>query len=135
MVLFLAVKEGGVVGLGPGVYRYDPWSHTLMKVVEGDVSYELYRACLDQEWIRSAPINVLVFANFSRTTNWYGERGIRYVYMEAGHIGQNIYLQATALGLGTVAVGAFYDDKVREIVGTDLDPLYVFPVGRPLYEP
>ena len=135
MVIFLAVKEGGVTGLEAGIYRYDPWSHSLTMISKGDFSFQLYRACLDQEWVRSAPVNLLIFANFTRTTSWYGERGIRYVYMEAGHIGQNIYLQATALGLGTVAVGAFYDDQLKEIVGTDLEPLYVFPVGRPLHEP
>ncbi len=135
MVIFLAVKEGGVIGLEAGIYRYDPWNHSLTVISRGDPSFQLYRACLDQEWVRSAPVNVLLFANFTRTTSWYGERGVRYVYMEAGHIGQNIYLQATALRLGTVAVGAFYDEQLQEIVGMELDPLYVFPVGRPLNEP
>jgi len=49
--------------------------------------------------------------------------------MEAGHIGQNIYLQATALGLGTVSVGAFIDDEVKRVLGIKEEPLYLFPVG------
>ncbi len=63
----------------------------------------------------------------------YCSRGERYVLMEVGHAGQNIYLQATALGLATVAIGAFRDEQVREVLGLDkpYKPLYIMPVGRP----
>lgn len=62
----------------------------------------------------------------------YGDRGIRYVHMEAGHAAQNIYLQATALDLGTVTVGAFYDEQVKEVLNLpdDEQPLYILPVGK-----
>jgi len=62
-----------------------------------------------------------------------GELGIRYVHMEAGHVGQNLYLQAVARGLGMVVVGAFYDDQVQKILRLPADhkPLYLIPVGRP----
>jgi SagB-type dehydrogenase family enzyme len=63
--------------------------------------------------VREAPINIVIAAVYERTTNRYGERGIRYVHMEAGHVGQNLYLQAVARGLGMVVVGAFYDDQVQ----------------------
>lgn len=61
----------------------------------------------------------------------YGERGIRYVHMEAGHAAQNVYLQAVSLGLGTVVVGAFDDGKVKELLGAQEEPLYIMPVGIP----
>ncbi len=130
LVIYVSVKEGGVEGLSSGIYRYEPFGHLLYFVKPGDFSGELARAALDQRWVREAPICIVIAADFERTVSVYGERGIRYVYMEAGHIGQNIYLQATALGLGTVAVGAFYDDEVKSIVGCPEDPLYLFPVGR-----
>ncbi len=120
--------------LKPGSYRYDPFSHSLRLVKEGDLRDDLARAALNQEWVREAPIDIVICAIFERTTRVYGERGYRYVYMEVGHAGQNIYLEATALGLGTVAVGAFYDDAVRLVVGAKPNehPLYIMPVGVPV---
>ncbi|WP_457742880.1 SagB/ThcOx family dehydrogenase [Thermococcus sp.] len=122
---------GKVEGLKPGIYRYVPGEHALEMLKLGDYRKELQRACFDQEWVGNAPINIVLVAFYGRTTEVYGERGVRYVHMEAGHIGQNIYLQATALGLGTVAVGAFNDEWVASILGTDGNPLYIFPVGVP----
>ena len=132
--IYVVVGNNGVKGLAPGVYRYQPHSHSLVLVKKGDVREELYSACLNQEWIRDAPVVLVIAADYERTTRVYGERGIRYVHMEVGHVGQNIYLEATALGLGTVAVGAFYDDEVRVIIGAPENhhPLYVMPVGVPV---
>lgn len=122
-----------VEGLEAGSYKYLPYSHEVELVRNGDLAYDLYRACVDQEWVLKAAANVVITAVYSRTTKRYGERGYRYVYMEVGHAGQNIYLQATSLGLGTVAIGAFYDDQVREIIGAPPweHPLYVMPLARP----
>ncbi|KUH33090.1 nitroreductase [Thermococcus celericrescens] len=125
------VVAGNVEDLGPGVYRYDPFNHTLVLVKEGDYRRALQRAALDQSWVGRAAVDIVLVAYYERTTHYYGERGIRYVHMEAGHIGQNLYLQATALNLGIVAVGAFYDDQVAEIIGVEGVPLYIFPVGVP----
>ncbi len=131
--LYAAIRRGGVEGLGAGVYLYD--GRRDLRLVRGmDVSRSLYEACLRQRWVLDAPVNIIVAARPWRTTRWYGaERGMRYVYMEAGHVGQNIYLAAAALGLGTVAVGAFYDDMVSEIMGFggEVAPLYVMPLGYP----
>lgn len=124
------VVVGNVEGLKPGIYHYDPFEHSLTLTKEGDFRKELQEAALGQEWVGNAAINIVLVAFYERTTKYYGERGIRYVHMEAGHIGQNIYLQATALGLGTVAVGAFHDEEVARIIGTNGAPLYIFPVGR-----
>ncbi|AXI25581.1 nitroreductase [Methanofervidicoccus sp. A16] len=127
--IYVVVKE--VEGLEPGVYRYIPIDHSLKLIREGDHSYHLYRACINQKWVLDAKANLIITAVYERTTSIYGERGIRYVHMEAGHVGQNIYLQSTALGVGTVAVGAFYDEYVEEVVGCGPEEraLYVFPLG------
>lgn len=132
--VYVVVGENGVEGLKAGIYVYDPLTHTLRLIKEGDVREELYEACLRQQWVKDAPLNIVIVAEYERTTRVYGERGIRYVHMEVGHVGQNIYLEATALGLGTVAIGAFYDDVVREIIGLPINkhPLYVMPVGVPV---
>jgi len=128
---YVVVKDGGVEGLGAGVYRYEPEDHSLELVREGDLSEELASACLGQRWVKEAPVNIVITAVYARTTRRYGTRGERYVHIEVGHVGQNVYLQATAMGLGTVAIGAFYDDEVREVLGVPKDevPLYVMPVG------
>lgn len=122
-----------VEGLEPGIYRYDDRGHKLVLVKKGDFSRELSRACLDQRWVREAPVNIVLVAYYERTTRWYGERGFRYIYMEAGHVGQNIYLAATEMGLGTVAIGAFEDDELLKLIGLGENyiALYVFPVGKP----
>ncbi|CAB49813.1 SagB/ThcOx family dehydrogenase [Pyrococcus abyssi] len=122
---------GNVEGIKPGIYYYNWREHSLVLVREGDIRKELYRACLEQECVLNAPVSIVIVAHYERTTSKYGERGIRYVHLDCGHMGQNIYLQATALNLGTVAVGAFRDDEVRKVLGVDGDPLYVFPIGKP----
>ncbi len=125
------VVVGNVEGLEGGIYRYDPFNHTLILVRKGDWRRALQKAALDQSWVGRAAVDIVLVAYYGRTTHYYGERGVRYIHMEAGHIGQNIYLQATALNLGTVAVGAFDDASVAGILGTDGAPLYIFPVGVP----
>jgi len=121
---------GEVEGLEAGLYHYDPQDHTITKRKTGDLRSALANAALGQTWVRNAPIDLVIAARYERTTRRYGERGIRYVYMEVGHVGQNIYLQAEALGLGTVAIGAFYDDKVKKVLGIEEEPLYIMPVGK-----
>ncbi len=127
MEIFLVV--GDVEDLEAGIYHYNPDEHSLDKMKEGDIRGDLSRAALGQRAVDQAPVNLIIAAEFGRTTGRYGTRGERYVYIEAGHIGQNIYLQAVALGLGTVAIGAFHDDDVAELLEIDFDPLYIFPVG------
>lgn len=129
------VAVGNVRGLPPGIYLYNPQRHSLGLIKPGDYRGDLEKAALDQDWVGDAAVDIVLVAFYERTVKVYGERGYRYVHMEAGHIGQNIYLQATALSLGTVAVGAFDDEKVAEILGTEGAPLYIFPVGRVGDEP
>ena len=123
---------GNTTDLGAGIYRYEPSGHVLERVVAGDMRAELASAALGQDCVRDGAINIVLTGIYERTTERYGERGIRYVHMEAGHAAQNVYLQAAALNLGTVVVGAFHDDQVREILGIDKKehPLYIIPVGK-----
>jgi SagB-type dehydrogenase family enzyme len=131
--LYLVVGEQGVEGLGEGVYHYLPQGHSLELSLQGDVRQTLARLSLDQTFIAEAPLSLLITAEYERTTWKYGERGVRYVHMEAGHAAQNVYLQAEALGLGTVTVGAFEDEKIAEALDlpASYKPLYVMPIGHP----
>jgi len=128
--LYLVV--GDVEGIDKGVYKYIPEEHELEKVKEGDIRAELADAALGQECVRDAAIDIVFTAIYERTTGKYGERGIRYVQMEAGHAAQNVYLQAVALDLGTVVIGAFIDGEVKEIMNMQEQetPVYIMPVGR-----
>ncbi len=121
---------GDVENLAPGVYKYKPEKHELVKVRDDDVREELTEAALGQTWVKEGAIVIVIAAVYERTTKKYGDRGVRYVHMEVGHAAQNIYLQAAALNLGMVTVGAFYDDQVKDILGmlSNEDPFYVIPV-------
>jgi SagB-type dehydrogenase family enzyme len=131
--VYVVVGNNCVEELAGGFYRYDPHKHLLVYISKGDLRSSLAEAALGQSWLKEAPINIVIAAVYERTTNRYGERGVRYVHMEAGHVGQNIYLQAIARGLGTVAVGAFHDNQVQQILQlpSDQKPLYIFPIGYP----
>ena len=130
--LEIYVVVGDVENLTEGVYRYKSAEHKLMKVLDGDWRAELAAAALGQSSVKEGAMDIIVTAVYERTTQRYGDRGIRYVHMEAGHAAQNVYLQAVALGLGTVVIGAFHDDQVREILKLPQNeqPLYIIPVGR-----
>jgi len=123
---------GKAEGLPAGVYRYQPDQHGLVEIATGDRRAQLATAALSQAFISAAPVSIILTAVYARTTAKYGERGIRYVHMEAGHASQNIYLQATALNLSTVAIGAFYDQEVQKVLELQAteQPLYIMPIGK-----
>lgn len=121
---------GKVKNLEPGIYHYNPQDHTIRLHKTGDLRSALANAALGQTCITNAPIDLVFAARYERTTGRYRERGIRYVHMEVGHVGQNVHLQVETLGLGTVVIGAFYDDKVKDVLGIDEEPLYIMPVGK-----
>ncbi len=117
-----------------GLYRYMPKPHALRLVRQEDLRANLSRACLEQEFIAQAPISVVICADFSITAGRYGrERSPRYVHLEVGHAAQNLMLQATALGIGSVLVGAFSDRQVSEVLDLPrpLRALAVIPLGYP----
>ena len=132
----LYLVAGKVEELQPGIYRYRWLSHALEKVGDGDVRQTLSQATagLGQGAISSAPATIAFTAVYARSTRRYGKRGEqRYVPMDIGHAGENVYLQATALGLGTVAIGAFEDKAVHDVLACDRreEPLYLMPLGEP----
>lgn len=118
--------------LRQGIYRYNPYRHELNLIKSGDYRNELYQAALGQEWVKNGAVCFVITGVYDRTTGKYGSRGIRYVDMEAGHAAQNLLLQATALNIGCVTVGAFYDNQIRQIleIGVDEFPLYLIPAGK-----
>ena len=128
--LYIVVKN--VTGLEPGLYRFVPKGHTLQKILEGDINSDLKETTSKQSFVEVAPINLVFTAIYERTAGRYGDKAKRYVHMEVGHAAQNVYLQVESLGLGTVVVGAFDEDKVKELLGLPNNevPLYIMPVGK-----
>lgn len=129
--IFLAA--GSVGGIPPGIYRYEWKENSLLPVRSGDQRAALSRAAFGQGCVAAAPAVIVIAGDIPRTAARYGERGeSRYVPMDAGHSGQNVSLQAQSLGLGSVIVGAFRDEAVKEVLGLETEtPLYLIPVGEP----
>lgn len=123
---------GNVDGVAAGIYHYRPERHELVLIKAGDLRPELTRSALGQDCVGDAAAMILFAAVYARTSGKYGQRAARYVHMEAGHAAQNVCLQATALGLGTVTAGAFADDEVKRVMALpdNHDPIYMLPVGQ-----
>jgi len=116
--VYLIVRK--VNGLEPGIYHYNPKKHIVIKRLSKEIDLDY-----------NAPVYLIITAAYERTTNRYGERGIRYVQMEAGHAAQNVHLQAVSLGLGTFVIGAFNDNEVKNLLSLEKEtPLYVMPIGK-----
>ncbi|MGD0781171.1 MAG: SagB/ThcOx family dehydrogenase [Dehalococcoidales bacterium] len=130
--LKLYVFIGNVTGAAAGVYVYDPATHSLTRIIDGDQRQALTQAAMGQTSVKQGAIDIVITANYSITTKVYGERGIRFVHLEAGHAAQNICLQAVGLKLATVTVGAFDDASVQHVLGLpDAEvPLYIIPAGN-----
>lgn len=123
------------VATGEGFFHYEPQVHQLSPLLQGDLRPRLYDAALNQEAVLEAPAIFVIAADYSRTSTKYGEnRSPRYVHLEAGHAAQNLLLEAVALELGAVPIGAFYDNEVKEVLAlpASLQPLYLIPVGHPM---
>jgi len=117
-----------------GVWHYEVEAHRLDRYLTGDVRPKLAEAAWGQKFLAQAPLVVVIAAVFERTVQRYGERGrLRYVPMDVGHAAENLLLQAVALGLASVPVGAFSDEAVAQVLplpaGQEI--LYLLPVGRP----
>jgi len=130
--LEIYIAAGKVSDLAPGIYKYEPGEHKLVKTCDGDRRRDLWGAALEQSPIKNVPVVLVFCAIYERTTRKYGERGIRYVQMEVGHAAQNVCLQAVSLGLGTVVIGAFNDKEVKRVLKLEADewPLCIMPAGR-----
>jgi len=128
--MFVVVNR--VNGLPEGLYHYLPQEHKLKFIRKAHMGRPLMEACLSQAMLEEASFVLVFGAIFERTTNRYGERGIRYVHNEIGHASQNVHLQAAALNLGTVVIGAYRDNEVDSILqlGSPIQTLYLMPVGH-----
>lgn len=125
------VYASNIKGLNKGLYSYHDDTHTLELLSKEDISQQLSTACLNQKFIAKAPCVFIFLGDIQRYISGYGKRGIRYMYIDLGHCAQNLYLKATSLNLGTVAVGAFYDEALYKLLNCgELQPLYIMPVGR-----
>ena len=114
------------------VYHYEPQNHRLSVHLQGDLQSALWSAALQQDAVKNAAVVIVIACVYARASIKYGEeRTPRYVHLEAGHAAQNILLQAVALNLGAVTIGAFEDDKVKQglVLPTDQAPLYLIPIG------
>jgi SagB-type dehydrogenase family enzyme len=129
--LEIHVVVGGGSKLEPGVYRYVPEDNTLIREITGDMREKLSKAALSQPMIRIAPVSFVISAVYARITAKYGNRGLRYIYMEAGHAAQNISLLGVELGIGICTVGAFEDEEVKNVLKlpANEEPLYILPLG------
>ncbi|MCX7716083.1 MAG: SagB/ThcOx family dehydrogenase [Endomicrobia bacterium] len=115
-----------------GIYHYLPEEHSVELVKEGNFKKKLAEVCLGQSFVSEASISLVICVVYERTVLYYGERGYRYVYIEAGHSAQNVCLQAVALGLASVCIGAFYDNEVKKMLSlcSGVEPIYIISIGK-----
>lgn len=131
--LYVAIGDKAISEIPAGVYKYLPLEHKLKLIVKGDQRRPIAVASLEQMWMRHPALNFIITVDYSRITPKYGRRGIQYAHFEAGHIAQNIMLEAIALNLASGIVGAFSDEEVKKAVGLPPgeEPLLILPVGHP----
>jgi SagB-type dehydrogenase family enzyme len=123
-----------VEGLDPGIYHFRPHRFDLEFLKKGEFARSMARAALGQEIVADAQVTFIWSAVLARGKWKYRERAYRYIYIDAGHIGQNLYLAAEALGLGVCTIGAFFDDDANRIIdvdGTEETIIYMGCVGYP----
>ena len=130
--LELYLVASRVSGLEPGLYHYLPSQHALQQISRDNPQSKLAAAAHNQDALHKAAALFVITGVKQRTARKYGQRAERYVYIEAGHAGQNLLLQATALGLGSVIVGAFLDNNIKEVLGLKEaeQPISLLAVGK-----
>jgi SagB-type dehydrogenase family enzyme len=130
--LEIYLVAGNVSGLPAGLYRYQPGAHALLAIRTGDLRAKLATSALGQSALREAPASLLIAAVYQRTRERYRDRAERYVHIEAGHAAQNVYLQCTARGLGTVLIGSFDDAALSATLALPPEhaPLALMPFGH-----
>lgn len=128
------IVANNVEGLDPGVYHFNIRGHHLEEVRSGSVGGETAQAALGQRMAAEAPATIVWTAIFARTLFKYGQRGYRYVYMDVGHIAENLALAAVSINLGTCQIGALFDVESNHLVGVDGDEeavIYMSTIGTP----
>lgn len=133
--LYALTGEAG--DLGAGIYHYRPQRHALHLVAKGDFRADFASAALAQDWVTRAGVIMVVAAVPARVMAKYGQRGRRYLAIEAGHCAQNIYLQAAALGLGGSELGAFDDAALAGLLRLPdgEEPVTTLAIGQPFSAP
>ncbi|MFZ7136915.1 MAG: SagB/ThcOx family dehydrogenase [archaeon] len=124
-----------VENLPVGLYHYNIKSHVLEELKHGDFSTNLTTSCLGQSMLSRAAVVIIWSAVFNRSKWKYNQRAYRYIYLDCGHIAQNLALTATSTGLGSCQIGAFYDDEINNLIdldGTQESTIYLSAVGYPL---
>ena len=132
------IVVNNVEGLEKGLYHYNIRAHALEELRIADLTEETARAALDQEICAQASVVLIWTAVFQRSKWKYSERAYRYVYLDAGHIAQNLAMSAVSIGMGTCQIAAFYDDEINEILGVDGEEesaTYLSVVGHPKQPP
>jgi SagB-type dehydrogenase family enzyme len=129
--IYILIGENGVEKMEAGVYHYLPKEHSVSMILKGDRRREIASASLSQMWMAKAPVLFIITAEYKRITGKYGERGVRYALIEVGHVAQNLFLQAEALGLGAGIVGAYNDLEVSKVADlpSKHESLLIMPVG------
>jgi len=129
--IYGVVGQGSVETLAPGIYHFRPENHAIELVKQGDLRAEVARQALQQMWMAKAPLMLVITGEYNRSSIKYGLRGATYTHIEAGHVGQNVFLQAEAIGLRAGIVGAFNNQQIIRAMGlsTSHDPLLIMPVG------
>ncbi|WP_422446359.1 SagB/ThcOx family dehydrogenase [Thermoanaerobacterium sp. DL9XJH110] len=120
------ILANNVTGLRPGLYRYVAIGHRLVEEnISPGMADEVTRACRGQEFVKASAATFIWVAVTRRMTWRYGERGYRYMFLDAGHVCQNLYLSAQAIDCGVCALAAFSDDDMNSILGLDGEELFV----------
>ncbi|MDF1538964.1 MAG: SagB/ThcOx family dehydrogenase [Candidatus Thorarchaeota archaeon] len=126
-----------VTGLEPGLYHYSPPYHRLDLIAKGDFAKQIRAGALDQQIAERSAVTFLWSVVFQRSKWKYLQRAYRYIFLDAGHIAQNLALAAEALGLGSCQIGAIYDDELNDLLGLDSvneSIIYLSTVGHPRRE-
>jgi len=119
-----------VEGIKPGLYRFLALEHKLAQMNMTDtIAEEITHGCLGQKMVLTSAVTFIWVADAVRMTWRYGERGYRYLHLDAGHICQNLYLSAQVIGCGACAIAAFDDEQLNSIVGIDGEKQFVVYVG------
>ncbi len=129
--VFLVSGQDSVSGLPAGIYRYRPQTNALATLTSGDQRAAVAQSAVGQMWLARAPAIVIIAAEFARMRPKYGDRGVQYVFIEAGNADQNVCLQAAALGLRVGTVGAFNDPQLTQAMKLPkgIDPILIIAVG------
>jgi len=133
MDLYAVVGQNSVAQIDAGVYHYEPKGHLLSLVATSDLRDGVARVSYSQMWIAKAPLSIIITSEYKRAAVKYKERGVRYAMIEAGHMGQNLFLQAEAMGLKAGIVGSFHDKKLIGVIriSPSHEPLLIMPIGYP----